>query len=324
MKVAKEGDEAEALVRMQYQNNNKYKFLFDHSHPVYSKYKNLLESYKATNAATEKEKQGKRKRKNRWDEGEAMSSTSKQDPQQGSSSSDPQDVMAEFERAKALIQQKAAEAKANFGGIVSADLERQRQIETQQEIEAMYRRIIAEQAIKAKAMSMKSEDKPKYEYDSDEDTEGGTWEHRKRRKEMDKTFSDAVSLTEKGKGRHHMGDFLPPEELAKFQEKVRAIKEGRKADLSDYAEFKIKEDNIGYKMLQQAGWKEGKGLGSEGKGITEPVNKGSTSFDNAGVGVQKPNEVERTDDEFDIYRKRMMLAYKFRPNPLNNPRRPYY
>ena len=82
-----------------------------------------------------------------------------------------------------------------------------------------------------------------------------------------------MELTERAKGRHHMGDFLPPEELAKFQEKVKAIKEGRKADLSDYAEFKIKEDNIGYKMLQQAGWKEGKGLGSEGKGITEPINK---------------------------------------------------
>ena len=30
-------------------------------------------------------------------------------------------------------------------------------------------------------------DKPKYEYDSDEDTEGGTWEHKKRSLEMQKT-----------------------------------------------------------------------------------------------------------------------------------------
>ena len=28
---------------------------------------------------------------------------------------------------------------------------------------------------------------PKYEYDSDEDTEGGTWEHKQRRQEMDAT-----------------------------------------------------------------------------------------------------------------------------------------
>ena len=52
----------------------------------------------------------------------------------------------------------------------------------------MYRRIIAEQAIKARAMANQSDDKPKYEYDSDEDIEGGTWEHKKRKKEMDKTF----------------------------------------------------------------------------------------------------------------------------------------
>ena len=84
---------------------------------------------------------------------------------------------------------------------------------------------------------------------------------------------ESIVATERGKGKHHMGDFLPPEELAKFQEKVKAIKEGRKADLSDYAEFKIKEDNIGYKLLQQAGWEEGKGLGAEGKGITQPINK---------------------------------------------------
>ena len=46
------------------------------------------------------------------------------------------------------------------------------------------------------------------------------------------------------------------------------------------------------------------------------VPRGATSFDNSGVGVEKPHEVEKEDDEFDVYRKRMMLAYKFRPNPL--------
>lgn len=55
----------------------------------------------------------------------------------------------------------------------------------------MYRRIIAEQAIKAKVMAKQSKDQPKYEYDSDEDTEGGTWEHRKRKKEMDKTYCES-------------------------------------------------------------------------------------------------------------------------------------
>lgn len=34
-------------------------------------------------------------------------------------------------------------------------------------------------------------------------------------------------LTEMAKGKHHIGDFLPPRELEKFLEKVEAIKEGR-------------------------------------------------------------------------------------------------
>ena len=86
----------------------------------------------------------------------------------------------------------------------------------------------------------------------------------------------AQELTQKGKGKHHIGDFLPPEEMKKFFAKVKAAK-GESSlddfDFSDYAEHKITEDNIGYKMLQQAGWQEGMGLGSQGQGITAPVNK---------------------------------------------------
>lgn len=36
-----------------------------------------------------------------------------------------------------------------------------------------------------------------------------------------------MQLTELGMGKHHIGDFLPPEELERFLEKVQAIKEGR-------------------------------------------------------------------------------------------------
>ena len=34
------------------------------------------------------------------------------------------------------------------------------------------------------------------------------------------------------------------------------------------------------------------------------------------MGVEQPAEVEKEDDMFEVYRKRMMLAYRFRPNPL--------
>jgi splicing factor 4 len=77
-------------------------------------------------------------------------------------------------------------------------------------------------------------------------------------------------------------------------------------------------------MLQKAGWETGEGLGADGQGITAPVNRGATTANNLGVGVTKPNDVVKEDDEIEQYRKRMMLAYKYRPNPLNNPRRAYY
>ena len=103
-------------------------------------------------------------------------------------------------------------------------------------------------------------------------------------------------------------------------------------DLSDYAKNKIDESNIGYQMLKNAGWTEGQGLGSNEDGITAPVNKfvlfrmlamaawtcyrGKISFDQSGVGMEPSGEVSNADNEFDTYRKRMMLAYRFRPNPL--------
>ncbi|RXN22801.1 SURP and G-patch domain-containing 1 [Labeo rohita] len=150
-----------------------------------------------------------------------------------------------------------------------------------------------------------------HEYDSDEevDPEDGTWEHRLRQMEMEKTREWAEQLTEMGKGKHFIGDFLPPDELEKFMETFKALKEGRDPDYSEYKEFKLTVENIGFQMLMKMGWKEG---------------EGSTAVDGAGFGVDRPAELTKSDDEYDAFRKRMMLAYRFRPNPLNNPRRPYY
>ncbi|KAK4883540.1 hypothetical protein RN001_006859 [Aquatica leii] len=164
--------------------------------------------------------------------------------------------------------------------------------------------------------------KNKYEYDSDEEIDGGTWEHKLRCQEMTSTQQWAVELTRNAEGKHHIGDFLPPEELKRFLENSGAFKEGRSME-SDYKDFQLKEDNVGFKMLQKLGWSEGQGLGANACGIVEPVNKGPVSDQNQGLGLANPI-MENNDDEYDAYRKRMMLAYRFRPNPLNNPRRPYY
>lgn len=44
--------------------------------------------------------------------------------------------------------------------------------------------------------------------------------------------------------------------------------------------------------------------------------RGSVAVDGAGLGIDRPAELSKSDDEYDAFRKRMMLAYRFRPNPL--------
>lgn len=44
--------------------------------------------------------------------------------------------------------------------------------------------------------------------------------------------------------------------------------------------------------------------------------RASSRPENQGLGVERPEDVSHGDDEYDAYRKRMMLAYRFRPNPL--------
>ena len=58
--------------------------------------------------------------------------------------------------------------------------------------------------------------------------------------------------------------------------------------------------------------------------MTAPVNLHQAAGEGVGIGTEATHEVQEDDDAFDQYRKRMMLAYRFRPNPMNNPRRQYY
>ncbi|KAM4605031.1 SURP and G-patch domain-containing protein 1 [Polymixia lowei] len=213
-------------------------------------------------------------------------------------------------------------------GVTELSEDQKRQLKEQQEMQEMYDMIMKHKRAMAdmQAMWEKAIRDHQHEYDSDEevDQQAGTWEHRLRQMEMEKTREWAESLTEMGKGKHFIGDFLPPEELEKFMETFKALKEGRDPDYSEYKEFKLTVENLGFRMLMKMGWKEGDGLGSDGQGIKAPVNRGSTAMNGAGFGVDRPAELTGNDDEYDAFRKRMMLAYRFRPNPLNNPRRPYY
>lgn len=43
---------------------------------------------------------------------------------------------------------------------------------------------------------------------------------------------------------------------------------------------------------------------------------GNVKLNNLGVGAQQPGEVTPEDDIYEQYKKRMMLGYRYRPNPL--------
>jgi len=204
-----------------------------------------------------------------------------------------------------------------------------KQAEDQLKMSVMYGQMAAKQAaakIMAQAAAAKNVgNKNKYAYDSDEETEGGTWEHRQRKLEMEKTAREATQATQMmDVGSHHIGDFLPPEELNKFMNKYKAMQGGQPMDNSEYQDNKLTQSNIGFKMMQKMGWNEGAGLGSTGTGITAPIGKSGNQVAGAGLGAGNASQASEDDDEFESYRKRMMMAYRFRPNPLNNPRRQYY
>lgn len=65
-------------------------------------------------------------------------------------------------------------------------------------------------------------------------------------------------------------------------------------------------------------WFPGEGLGGSRKGIADPIMAGNVKKNNLGVGAQEPGEVSAEDDIYEQYKKRMMLGYRYRPNPLVN------
>ena len=156
-------------------------------------------------------------------------------------------------------------------GVTELSDAQKKQLNEQQEMQQMYGMMIQHKRAMQdmQLLCEKALQQHQHGYDSDEevDSELGTWEHQLRRMEMDKTPEWAEQLTQMGLGKHFIGDFLPPEELEKFMETFNALNDGREPEYSEYKEFKLTVENIGYQMLMKMGWKEGKGLGTEGQGI---------------------------------------------------------
>ncbi|XP_053155153.1 SURP and G-patch domain-containing protein 1 isoform X2 [Hemicordylus capensis] len=266
----------------------------------------------------------KKKRKSRW--GPEEEKVDLPPPELAQQTEDPSPTPLSDKDLKGLGYEKGK--PVGLVGVTELSDAQKKQLKEQQEMQQMYDMIMKHKQAMQEMQIMweKTVKEHQHGYDSDEEVDNdlGTWEHQLRRMEMDKTREWAEQLTQMGRGKHFIGDFLPPDELEKFMETFKALKEGREPDYSEYKEFKLTVENIGYQMLMKMGWKEGDGLGTEGQGIKAPVNKGVTAIDGAGFGIDRPADLTKEDDEYEAFRKRMMLAYRFRPNPLNNPRRPYY
>lgn len=55
---------------------------------------------------------------------------------------------------------------------------------------------------------------------------------------------------------HHMGDYIPPEELEKFLATCNDVA-AQKAAKEAAEKAKIQADNVGHRLLSKMGWKEG-------------------------------------------------------------------
>ncbi|KAK1282939.1 SURP and G-patch domain-containing protein 1-like protein [Acorus calamus] len=149
-------------------------------------------------------------------------------------------------------------------------------------------------------------------------------EERKRQPRQSKDeMPPPASLQGPVKKGHHMGDYIPLEELEKFMATCNDA-EAQKRAREAAERAKIQADNVGHRLLSKMGWKEGEGLGSSKSGRADPVMAGNVKLNNLGVGAEEPGVVTPEDDIYEQYKKRMMLGYRYRPNPMNNPRKAYY
>ncbi|KAJ9562982.1 hypothetical protein OSB04_008142 [Centaurea solstitialis] len=148
-------------------------------------------------------------------------------------------------------------------------------------------------------------------------------EKRRQPKHSKDEMPPPASLQGGGKRGHHMGDYIPQEELEKFMANCNDVA-AQKAAKEAAERARIQADNVGHRLLSKMGWREGEGLGSSRSGIADPIMAGNVKKDNLGVGASQPGEVTPDDDIYEQYKKRMMLGYRHRPNPLGNPRKAYY
>jgi splicing factor 4 len=96
-----------------------------------------------------------------------------------------------------------------------------------------------------------------------------------------------LSVVLRWRAHAHAQDFIPPEELAKVLAKGGGEAAQAQAAALE-AQQRIQADNVGHRMLQAMGWREGQGLGANQDGIAAPISAASgpkQATDKGGLGV---------------------------------------
>ncbi|KAL5762734.1 hypothetical protein ACOSP7_018998 [Xanthoceras sorbifolium] len=282
--VAKNGRQFEHITRQKNPGDTPFKFLFDESCADYKYYEyQLAEEEKALSQSTEVQTP----HSGGMDTSTSKSTSAPQRSMQQQNYQTPASALYEYAEEPGFSSASGPTASAGRAGESSADA------------------IAMMEFYMKKAAQEEKRRQPK---------------HSKDEMPPPPSLQGGPSSSKRG---HHMGDYIPQDELEKFLATCNDVAAQKAAkEAADRA--RIQADNIGHRLLSKMGWKEGEGLGSSRSGISDPIAAGDVKKDHLGVGAHKPGEVTPEDDIYEQYKKRMMLGYKYRPNPLNNPRKAYY
>ncbi|NXE99457.1 SUGP1 protein, partial [Menura novaehollandiae] len=207
-------------------------------------------------------------------------------------------------------------------GVTELSEAQKKQLKEQQEMQQMYDMIMKHKRAMQEMQLMweKAIQQHQHGYDSDEevDSELGTWEHQLRRMEMDKTRGGPRGLPPTPWG--------IPEGVSQpspTDRELRGVILTGEVAMGHAPWWRGGDNSQSFPQLRQQQEFLGQG-GCPTVPFPSFPSRGTTAVDGAGFGIDRPAELSKEDDEYEAFRKRMMLAYRFRPNPLNNPRRPYY
>lgn len=222
--VAESGEEVEEVARKSRDRAPELGFLQERSCPMYRAYRARVAFLREEKVSVKVEPA--RKRRSRWGAQEAavlpppslnpgLGLGSSQDPGLGSSQAPglalPTQLGGLVVQRPVGLPEGLSPALAAYGqrvfGRTDLSQDQWRQCADQLKMNEMYNELAAKQA---KANALKAAGKVKFEYDSDEETEGGTWEHKRRQEEMDRSAAEAAARAAQTEGSSHLGDFLPP------------------------------------------------------------------------------------------------------------------